>query len=116
MTMAHLALIPAEVVRAALADYGREVENRRRISATDPVADTMEYVVRDLAERVERAQATARLLTPEAYAALPHILVTPQSVRRWCRLGEVPGAVHTEHGWMIPAGAKRVRQSLKRSA
>lgn len=102
-----LSLIPAAVVRGALADYGREVESRRRISVVDPVADTMEYVVRDLSERLTRAEDATRLLTPEQYAALPHIRVAPQSVRRWCRDGEIPGAVHAEHGWMIPAGAKR---------
>lgn len=107
--MTDLALIPAAVVRGALADYGREVESRRRISATDPVADTMEYVVRDLAERLDRAEDATRLLTPEQYGALAHVRVAAQSIRRWCRNGELPGAVHAEHGWLIPAGAMRVR-------
>lgn len=107
--MATVALIPSAVVRAALADYGREVESRRRISAHDPVADTMEYVVRDLADRIRRAEESTEPLTPEVYADLPTVRVAPQTVRRWCRAGELPGAVLTEHGWMIPRDARRVK-------
>ena len=33
--------------------------------------------------------------------------ISPQMVRRYCREGKVPNAVHTEQSWMIPEGTMK---------
>ncbi len=103
----EVALIPSAIVRDALEDFAREVVQRREVSKVDPVADGMAYVVRDLTERVARAERSVQPLTPEQFAELPRIRVTPQAVTRWCRAGELPGAYRGERGWLIPRDAKR---------
>lgn len=98
-----------ETVKSAAESWGDEVSQRRRISRVDPVADAIEFCAQDLRERLARAQKASERLTPEQYAALPHVSVTPQAVRGWCRRGELVGTVMTERGWMIPRDAKRIR-------
>jgi hypothetical protein len=82
---------------------------RREDAATDPVADNMERTAERLDELLERARARTRRLTPAEYGALPHVDVTAQTVRTWCRDGELPDARLTPHGWEIPADAVRAR-------
>ena len=101
-------LIPSDVVRDAAKDYARMVETRRAVSGVDPISDTLEYVARDLVERAGRAEKALDRLSAEQYAALAR--VSPQTVCRWCRRGELPGAEHTARGWLIPQGAERAKR------
>lgn len=77
-------------------------------AAPDPVADNMQKVAGELEARLAAARQRTRRLTPAEYGALPHVQVTAQTVRTWCRAGELPGARETPHGWEIPADAVRV--------
>lgn len=99
----------AETAYSVADGWKEEVKQRRRISSVDPVADAIEYCAADLCERIARAAKVSERLSPEEYAALPHVGVSAQAVRRWCRLGQLPGAIDTEKGWQIPREAKRVR-------
>lgn len=101
-----VALNPAPLVELA-ATWDSQVAARRQFSAVDPVADTLAICARQLREQVASAGATGQLVTPEQYAALPHVGVSPQAVRRWCRTGRLPGARQTEAGWLIPRDARR---------
>lgn len=103
----------ADVVRGAISDFRSEAARRRKITAVDPVADTLAHVASDLADRLRHAEHATERLTPEQYGALPHIDAKPQTVRKWCRLGQLPGAEHTESGWRIPRDAKRVRAARR---
>jgi hypothetical protein len=45
-------------------------------------------------------------MTPEQFATLHR--VDPRTVQRWCKDGEIPGAVKTSRGWQLPADAMRI--------
>jgi len=45
-------------------------------------------------------------MTPEQFATQHH--VDARTVQRWCKDGEVPGAVKTSRGWHIPDDAMRI--------
>jgi hypothetical protein len=99
-----------DVVRTAVADLKDEAARRRKITRVDPVADTLEHVASDLLDRLKQAELAHERLTPEQYAALPQAGgAAVQTVRKWCRLGRIPGAELTDSGWRIPRGATRVR-------
>lgn len=103
----------ATLVRTAIDDFRKEAAERRRITAVDPVADTLAHVASDLADRLKHAEAASEPLTAEQYGAQPHVHARPQTVRKWCRLGQLPGAMLTEAGWRIPREAKRVRPARR---
>lgn len=90
--------------------WRHEAEERRRISKSDPVADTLEYCAGELAARLRAIVAETEYLTPEEYAKLPHIKVTPQTVRGWIRTGQL-AAKEGPKGYLIPKGAERVRRA-----
>jgi hypothetical protein len=45
-------------------------------------------------------------VTPDQFATLHR--VDARTVQRWCKAGEIPGAVKTSTGWQIPADAMRI--------
>lgn len=105
-----------QVVKTAALDYRDEAKRRRRFTPDDPAATALEHVASDLLDRLKQAQTAAEGLTPEQYAALPHVgNPSAQLVRKWCRLKQLPGAVQTDAGWRIPRTAKRVRPERKRA-
>ena len=103
----------ADVV-ALLEKWGTRATTRREDHPVDAVADTYDRAAGELQLALAAAQARTRRLTPAEYAALPHVDVTPQTVRNWCRDGELPDARLTPHGWEIPAEAARVPKAATR--
>jgi hypothetical protein len=96
--------IPSAIVTDALKQIKDEVQRRRAVSAVDPVADGMEYVRRDLAERVQRAERAAEPVTVAEYAARHG--VSASAVTKWCRAGRIAGAYRTAGAeWRIPRDA-----------
>jgi hypothetical protein len=85
-----------------------EAEERRRISTSDPVADTLVYCAGELAARLRALASESTYETVEAVAAREG--VTPQTVRTWIRTNQLP-AEHGAKGYRIPKGAERVRRS-----
>ncbi|MBK8002408.1 MAG: helix-turn-helix domain-containing protein [Gemmatimonadetes bacterium] len=67
--------------------WAAEAAERRRISATDPVADTLEYCAGKLLERLHSLDQETEWLSTEDYAVMKG--VTPQTVRNWIRRGEL---------------------------
>lgn len=92
-----------EVERAA-DSYRAEAEQRRKLSPHDPAADALDYVARDLVERVRTLVNPAAMRTIEQYAA--EVGVSAQTVRNWIRAGELE-ARPRGRTWNIPAGAIR---------
>lgn len=89
------------------------VRERRTLTAIDPAADALEKCARELEDAMTEAANAGRMLTPEEYAAPRGI--SPASVRKWCRAGEMPGATQNEAGkWQIPATAVRPRKRVRR--
>ena len=86
-----------------------EVKKRRLISKTDPVADAIEYCAGELVSRLHAVKKDNRL-TVDQYAKLPHVDVTPQTVRYWIRTGQLQ-AIDTAKGYRIAADAKRLRRT-----
>lgn len=85
-----------------------EAKKRRRISDVDPIADTLEYCAGEIVSRVKEVQLNTPGLTPEQYARLPHVGVTPQTVRHWIRTRQLL-AIGTPKGYRISRDAKRMR-------
>lgn len=87
---------------AMVKDYRAEVERRRRISKHDSVADTLDYVSDELELAIGELTDPTRLRTAEQYAAEHD--VTPATVLRWCRRGELSHRA-TSRGVLIPPDA-----------
>ena len=85
-----------------------EAKERRRISASDPVADTLEYCAGELAARMRAIAADAQLETVEQRAKREG--VTVQTIREWIRTQQLP-AQHGARGYRIPRDAQRVRRA-----
>lgn len=96
-------------VKGVTDTWMQEADKRRRISKSDPVADTLEYCAGELKSRLRSVHEDNRL-TVEQYAKLPHVDVTPQTVRIWIRTGQLQ-AIDTPKGYKIAADAKRIRRS-----
>lgn len=89
--------------------WSQEVARRRKVTKTDPVADTLEYTASELNEQLERLKEDYRMLTPEQYAELKGGGVTAQTIRNWINAGELE-AHKGPHGWLIPLAAERRRK------
>lgn len=90
--------------------WREEAEARRKISRSDPIADTLDWCAGELAARLRAVSAETEYLTPEEYARLPHVNVTAQTVRTWCRTEQLP-ALPTAKGYRIPKHAVRARRA-----
>ena len=90
--------------------WREEAHKRRGISSTDPVADTLEYCAGELTARLRTITQETEYLSPEEYARLPHVDVTPQTVRHWIRTNQLP-AEHGPKGYRIPKSAQRVQRA-----
>jgi hypothetical protein len=95
--------IVREKLRARIDAWRQEAARRRARTATDPGADALESCATDLEADVDAIDQDTATLTAEEFA-LAHG-VTPQAVRRWCRLGYVR-AEQRPNGWAIPRDAK----------
>jgi hypothetical protein len=96
-------------VKGVTETWMQEADKRRRISRSDPVADTLEYCAGELVARV-RAIREEKRLTVEQFANLPHIDKTPQTIRAWIRTGQLQ-AIAGPNGYLIAPDAKRIRRS-----
>lgn len=87
-----------------------EAEKRRALSKLDPIPDALEYCAGEIMTHVRAAQYGDRGLTVDQYAKLPHVGVTPQTVRHWIRTRQLL-ATQTPKGYRISADAKRMRRT-----
>lgn len=101
--------VVVSAVEGVTRTWTQEAEKRRRISRSDPVADTLEYCAGELKSRLRAVYGDNRL-TVEQYAKLPHVDVTPQTVRHWIRTHQLQ-AIETPKGYRITSDAKRLRRS-----
>ena len=99
---------------AALPERWRTlIATLRDVSPTNAEANGIQRALRDLEEAIAKDLRAHERLSPAQYAQLPHVRVSVQTVREWCRRGELPGAVLTDGGWEIPREATR---AARRSA
>src|SRR4051812_15568478 len=77
-------------------EWASDVARRRRISKTDPAADTLEYCVTAVRALIGELKWTEVRLTVDEYARREG--VTPQTVRTWIRAGQLP-AIETAKGY-----------------
>lgn len=87
-----------------------EAAERRRISALDPIADTLDYCASELQLRVREIEHATEEVTPEQYARAQG--VTVQTVRTWIRTGRLQ-ARETSKGYRIAKDARHVAQPLQ---
>lgn len=90
----------SSAVEGVARTWRQEAELRRRISKTDPIADTLDYCAGEIAARLRAVEETGKLLTVEQFARRES--VTPQTVRNWIR-GSRVAATETPKGYMIDA-------------
>ncbi len=74
-------------LRGELNDWRSNAEDRRRFTPNDPVADAIDALAARLEEVTKTIERDSEIVTAEVYAALHG--VTPQTVRGWCRTGEL---------------------------
>lgn len=98
----------ASAIEGVAKTWRQEAQRRRAISASDAVADTLDYCAGELASRLRSLAAASEYETVEEVARREG--VTPQTVREWCRTQQLP-AEHGPKGYRIPKGAARVRRA-----
>lgn len=91
-------------LRGVVTHLRLEAEARRRVTQFDAIADTFAYCAATLETKIVEIEGGLSWLSPEQYAE--DVGTTPQSVRTWCRKGEL-NAESTPSGWRIRRGAKR---------
>lgn len=98
-------------VESVAASWQLEVKKRRRVTAMDPVADTIEYCASEVRDLVSRLKSDTEQLTPAQYARIHK--TTPQTVTGWCRKGKIE-ATPNGHGWLIPRNAQPPKMASTR--
>lgn len=94
-------------IRRTVDEWKSEARRRRAISKVDPVADALEHCATDLTARIENARiAEGEWLTVEAYAVLPDVDRTPQTIRAWIRAGQL-AARPTPRGYLVRKDERR---------
>lgn len=100
-------IVESEIKRVT-SEWKDEAKRRREISRVDPVADALEHCATDLTTRIENARlADGEWITVEAYAVLPDVDRTAQTIRAWIRNGQLPAKL-TARGYMIRKDERRV--------
>lgn len=99
--------VVARLVAQAEAWETRASETRVLAPASDAPA-ALGLAARELRALAAAVDADTATLSAEQYAALHR--TTPQSVRRWCATGQIPGGHWNAatRAWEIPRGAERV--------
>lgn len=103
-----LRIVPSELLRAA-DEWESEAEDQRRISVTNPIADTLAYCAADLRERAKQVEAGRMAFSTVEYAELHGI--APGTVRKWIARGELEATRGADGDWHIPRSAQRIRKS-----
>jgi hypothetical protein len=85
-----------------------QARGRREPRSDDPVADGMEYAIKQLRDALAEIDTNHEYLSAEQYGDL-HGGVSPQTVCGWCRSGELDG-IETPTGWRIKRGVQRQRK------
>jgi hypothetical protein len=88
--------------------WREEAAERRRISKSDPVADTLDYCAGEIATRLRTLATEAEYETVERRAEREG--VTPQTVRAWIRAKQLP-ALEGPKGYRILASSVRIRSA-----
>lgn len=100
------------VLKSVADGWEQEAQQRRRFTAVDPVADTLDHCAGELRHQIGLCRDGLGSLSVEDYARDEG--VTPQSVRLWIRTGQLSASKDNAGHWHIRRGAKRhvrVRQS-----
>ena len=95
--------------RAVAETWRDEATRRRKISPTDPVADTMEFCATELLDHLQGVDRQTHWLGSEDFAQLHG--VTPQTVRNWIRNSELEAVKTEKGGYMINRHATRQRSA-----
>lgn len=94
---------------AAIAKGWREeAGRRRRVAATDPAADTLDYTAAELEKHIELTRASTARLTVEQFARLRD--VSDQTVRNWIKWKWLP-AEDGPRGYLIDPKAVVTRHA-----
>ena len=70
----------------------------------------LDYCAGELAARLRSIAEETQYWTPEEYGKLPHVNVTPQTVRLWIRSAQL-SAQSGPKGYLIPKGAERTQRA-----
>jgi DNA-directed RNA polymerase specialized sigma24 family protein len=103
-----MGFVPAELLRAA-DEWESEAKNQRRVSAINPIADTLAYCAADLRERAAQVEAGRLSLSTVEFADAHG--VAPGTVRKWIARGELNAERGADGDWHIPRSATRIRKS-----
>ena len=92
------------VLRKEVLAWKARAEDRRELTPGDLAADAIDALAKRLDEVADAIERDAEVVTAEAYAAEHG--VSPQTVRTWCRNGELQ---HARNGkrYLVPRRARR---------
>jgi cupin superfamily acireductone dioxygenase involved in methionine salvage len=96
-------------VRQLAGTWQQEVQQRRRVSTVDPIADATEYRASELLAVLKEVDTATRMLTVEQFAQ-EHGR-TASTVRRWCMHGELEALKNPAGDWEIPRNARRIKKA-----
>jgi hypothetical protein len=97
--------IVLETVEGVARTWRQDAARRREEWLHDPVAGARERDAQELEAVVQQLRDDTRMLTPEQYAPLVHKSV--QTIRRWCRTGQLPCTRDEAGDYLINPSAKR---------
>lgn len=101
-------------IEGAIGTMDQEVQKRRRVTKTDPVADATEYWAGELRSVLERVKSDTEMLSPAQYAKIHR--TTPQTVSSWIRSGKLAGVVSNGKSYLIPRNAKAPSPRRRKAA
>jgi hypothetical protein len=100
-------------LRAMKDNWHSEAARRRKVTSTDPVADTIDYCAGEAEQLLARLEEDTTTLSPSEFGKLHK--TSPQTVTAWCRSGKIAGAVPNGRSWRIPRSARAPRRRAVRA-
>jgi DNA-binding transcriptional regulator YiaG len=97
-------------MRAAVTQVREEAKHRREMTPSDVAAEAFDAAASIVEGAINEAMRETERLTPVQFGELHH--VTPQTVTRWIRLGELE-AEDTAAGYLIARDAVRTERVRK---
>lgn len=94
-------------LRGKLGEFRTAAKDRRRISANDLGADTLDYCAAEMELVLSMLEDASSWLSVEAFAEIKQ--VTPQTVRAWIRRGELKAETTARGAYRVQRGAERTK-------
>lgn len=93
-------------------EWKSDAAKRKKLTATDPVADALEYCADEVIDQIQTLKLNKHTLTVKEYADMKG--KSPQTIRNWIHRGELDAA-QVDGDFRIPSNAVRQAAAQKAS-